>query len=72
MSDDGAIRRRDILRALATCPRTVRGLLAFCGLSSTSTVHHHLMRLEEQGLIAPVRGWELTPKGREALEAETS
>lgn len=52
-------------------PPTVREIAADVGLASTSTVHGHLSRLENNGFIsrdpALTRAIELTPTGLEAL-----
>lgn len=51
---------------------SVREITAAVGLASTSATHHHMRRLERDGLIAhnPRRGRAvyLTDKGREVIE----
>lgn len=57
MSDDITSRQRDVLEFIRSSIRTrgyppsVREIGSAVGLSSTSTVHGHLARLEEKGLI---------------------
>jgi repressor LexA len=52
-------------------PPTVREICAAVGLSSTSTVHGHLVRLERKGLLqkdaTKPRAMEITPEGLKAL-----
>lgn len=67
MADEGNIRRRSILRALRGGPKTVRDIAPEVGLASTSTVHAHLIRLRDLGLVRHVVGWELTESGRTAI-----
>ena len=52
-------------------PPTVREICAAVGLSSTSTVHGHLVRLERKGLLqkdaTKPRAMEITPEGLKVL-----
>lgn len=71
-------KRRVILTFIATTlnkkgyPPTVREICEHVGLSSTSTVHAHLKRLQNDGLIlkdpAKPRTLELTTKARKLLD----
>lgn len=70
-------RRRRILRYIAReidrhgYPPTIREIGAAVGISSTSLVNYHLLKLEDAGLIersdAVSRGLSLTPAGYAAL-----
>jgi repressor LexA len=73
-------RQLEILRFIHTrvaekgYPPTVREIAEAVQLSSTSTVHGHLSRLEKKGYIqkdpTKPRAIELTPQGMEAIGAE--
>lgn len=73
MTSNSKTRQTDILRFIYTranekgYPPTIREIGEAVNLSSTSTVHGHLTRLEKKGLInrdaTKPRALELTPKG---------
>lgn len=68
-------RQRSILRFIANpgrpYPPTVREIGTAVGLSSSASVHYHLVELERNGFIrgdiAKARTWLVTPKGMEVL-----